>query len=274
MDMEKKMPNRIDQKFSELTAAGRKGLFPFLVAGQPDIPTTINLIQRFEQLGVSGVELGFPFTDPVADGPVIQNAFTQALEQGVTVAKILDAVRAARPKITIPLIAMISASIVYKIGPEIFIARAAQAGIDGFIIPDLSIEEAPGLAEKVTAHDLRLAMLVAPNTPCDRQEKIAKSAGGFLYYMSVAGITGERDQLPDDLPKKVTHLKQISGLPVLVGFGIKTPDQVRQVNSVADGSIVGSAIVRRIAQAKNRNQTPDQIVETASAYVAELMTGV
>jgi tryptophan synthase alpha chain len=268
------MANRIDLKFAELSAKGRKGLFPFLVAGQPDIATTISLIRRFEQLGVSGIELGFPFSDPVADGPVIQNAFTHAVEQGVTVAKILDAVREARPKITIPLIAMISASLVFKIGVKNFIARAAQAGIDGFIIPDLSLEEAPGLAEKVAAHDLRLVMLVSPNTPPERQEKIAKSASGFLYYMSVAGITGERDKLPDDLPKKVAHLKAISGIPVLVGFGIKTPDQVRQVNSVADGSIVGSAIVRRIAQAKDQGQTPDQIVETASAYVAELMTGV
>ncbi len=268
------MPNRIDQKFSELIAKKQKGLFPFLVAGQPDIATTINLIRRFEKLGVSGIELGFPFTDPVADGPVIQNAFSQALEHGVTVAKIFDAVREARPSVAIPLIAMISASIVYKIGPENFIARAAQAGIDGFIIPDLSIEEAPGLAQKVAAHNLRLAMLVAPNTPASRQEKIAQSASGFLYYMSVAGITGERDRLPEDLPKKVARLKEISGIPVLVGFGIKTPDQVRQVNAVADGTIVGSAIVRRITQAKDQNQTPDQIVETASAYVAELMTGV
>jgi tryptophan synthase alpha chain len=272
--MEKKMANRIDQKFSELTAHGRKGLFPFLVAGQPDVATTIHLIRRFEKLGVAGIELGFPFTDPVADGPVIQNAFSQALEHGVTVAKILDAVREARPTIAIPLIAMISASIVYKIGPEVFLARAAQAGIDGFIIPDLSIEEAPGLAQKVAAHDLRLAMLVAPNTPADRQEKIAKSASGFLYYMSVAGITGERDQLPDDLPKNVARLKSLSGIPVLVGFGIKTPAQVRQVNAVADGAIVGSAIVRRITQAKDQNQTPDQIVDTASTYIAELMTGI
>jgi tryptophan synthase alpha chain len=268
------MANRIDVKFAELSSKGRKGLFPFLVAGQPDIATTIKMIRQFETLGVSGVELGFPFTDPVADGPVIQNAFAQALEHGVTVAKVLEAIREARPAITIPIVAMISASIVYKIGVENFIARSAQAGIDGFIIPDLSLEEAPGLAEKVTAYDLKLAMLVSPNTPPVRQEKIAGSASGFLYYMSVAGITGERDQLPEDLPRKVAHLKAISGIPVVVGFGIKTPAQVRQVCAVADGAIVGSGIVRRIALAGEQGLQGEKLVEAVSAYVAELMTGV
>lgn len=268
------MSNRIDRKFAELAAKGKKGLFPFLVAGQPDVATTVRIIERLEALGAAGVELGFPFTDPVADGPVIQTAFTQALADGATVAGILQAVAAARPKISIPVIAMISASIVYKIGVDAFLARAAQAGIDGFIIPDLSLEEAPGIAEKVAARDLRLIMLVAPNTPPERQEKIARCASGFLYYMSVTGITGERESLPEDLVANVARLKKLAGIPVVVGFGIKTAPQVRQVCSVADGAIVGSAIVRRIAQAQEEGKDADGVVETVQKYVADLLTGL
>jgi len=268
------MANRIDQKFAELKATGRKGLFPFIVAGQPDVASTISIIQRMEKIGAAGVELGFPFTDPVADGPVIQTAFTQALADGVTVAKIFQALTAARPSIKIPIVAMISASIVYKIGVESFIKRAAQAGIDGFIIPDLSLEEAPAVAEKVAANDLRLAMLISPNTPDARQEKIAKIATGFLYYMSVTGITGERDKLPEDLVKKVAHLKSLSQTPVLVGFGIKTPQQVRQVCTVGDGAIVGSAIVRRITQGREQGQKSDRIIRQVEEYVSELLTGL
>jgi len=268
------MSNRIDQKFSELKSQGKKGLFPFLVAGQPDLDTTVRIIQRLEALGVAGVELGFPFTDPVADGPVIQSAFTQALENGATATKIFDALARVRSKISIPIVAMVSASIVYKIGTENFIRRSAKAGIDGFIIPDLSLEEAPGVAQLVSKEDLRLSMLVAPNTPADRQEHIARVATGFLYYMSVAGITGERDQLPADLPAKVERLKQLARVPVLVGFGIKTARQVRQVCEVADGAIVGSAIVRRIAQAGEEANNSDDVVHAAEEYVRDLLTGL
>ncbi len=267
------MTNRIDEKFAELKASGRKGLFPFLVAGQPDVATTINIIQRLEKIGAAGVELGIPFTDPVADGPVIQSAFTEALSEGVTVAKIFRAIAEARSTIRIPIVAMVSASIVYKIGVDAFLRRAAQAGIDGFIIPDLSLEEAPVVAEKVAGLDLRLAMLVSPNTPSERQERIAKVATGFLYYMSVTGITGERDRLPEDLVANVAKLKETSGIPVLVGFGIKTAAQVRQVCSVGDGAIVGSAIVRRIAQAKEQGKKQDEILRSVEDYVSELLTG-
>ncbi|MFA5864158.1 MAG: tryptophan synthase subunit alpha [Phycisphaerae bacterium] len=267
------MANRIDRKFSELSASGRKGLFPFLVAGQPDMKTTIQIIQRLEKVGIAGVELGFPFTDPVADGPVIQSAFTQAISDGITVATILNEIAKARSSIAIPIIAMVSASIVYKIGIDQFLSGSSQAGIDGFIIPDLSLEEAPIIADKAASKDLRLSMLISPNTPPARQERIAKTASGFLYYMSISGITGERDRLPDDLVKNVARIKEISRVPVLVGFGIKTAQQVRQVCTVADGAIVGSAIVRRIAQAKTEGKDSTGIVESVESYVVELMTG-
>ncbi len=266
--------NRIDAKFKELALSNRKGLFPFLVAGQPDMQTTIELIKQLEQIGVSGIELGFPFTDPVADGPVIQSAFTEALAKGITIAKIFNSLAKARNEITIPIVAMTSASIVYKIGIDTFLDKAKSAGFDGFIIPDLSLEEAPAIAGKIAKRDLRLSMLIAPTSPDERQRKIASIATGFLYYMSVAGITGERDKLPEDLPEHVRALKEISGLPVVVGFGIKTAEQVKLVCSVADGAIVGSAIVRRIAESQKQGYSGQQIIEAVTLYVKDLLSGI
>lgn len=268
------MVNRIDQRFNELASDGRKGLFPFLVAGQPDLKTTQELIKCLETLGVSGIELGFPFTDPVADGPVIQNAFTQALAQGSSVSGIMRAIGEIRSQVSIPIIAMVSASIVYRVGVDSFLEQAARAGFDGFIIPDLSLEEAPVIAEKVKKLDLRLILLVSPTSPEDRQELIARTATGFIYYMSIAGITGEREKLPEELPGNVKRLKALSGIPVLVGFGIKSPEQVRQVCRVADGAIVGSAIVRRIAESIEQGADRDQTLVWVEDYVRELMTGI
>ncbi len=264
--------NRIDEKFSELQSTGKKGLFPFLVAGQPDMETTTELIKQLERVGAAGIELGFPFTDPVADGPVIQSAFTEALKKSITVEKIFSGLADARAEISIPIVAMVSASIVYKIGVDKFLDKAKSAGFDGFIIPDLSLEEAPTIAEKVAQRDLRLAMLIAPTSPYERQRKIAQTATGFLYYMSVAGITGERDKLPEDLADNVAHLKEISGVPVIVGFGIKGPEQVKLVCSIADGAIVGSAIVRRITQAVEEEKPREQIIQIVSNFVSELIS--
>jgi tryptophan synthase alpha chain len=266
--------NRIDQKFSELSSNGSKGLFPFLVAGQPDLKTTQELIKRLEKLGVAGIELGFPFTDPIADGPVIQNAFTHALSNGITVAAIMQAIGEIRSQVSIPIIAMVSATIVYRIGIDNFLAQAARAGFDGFIIPDLSLEEAPAISEKIKKLDLRMVLLVSPTSPENRQQLIAKTATGFIYYMSIAGITGERDKLPEELPANVAHLKKLSGIPVLVGFGIKTPEHVRQVCNVADGAIVGSAIVRRITQSIEQGAEHAQMLSSVEDYVRELLTGL
>jgi len=266
--------NRIDAAFNELNENGRKGLFPFIVAGHPDLETTIRLIARFQELGASGIELGFPFTDPVADGPVIQTAFNHALDAGVTVEKIFDAFGKARDRIRIPLLAMVSVSIVFRIGVDAFLDRAGEAGFSGLIIPDLSLEEAATVKEKAEARDLRLAMLVSPTSPTGRQDRIAKTASGFIYYMSVAGVTGERTKLPPELADNVRRLKDVSGMPVLVGFGIKDPDQVRQVCSVADGAIVGSAFVRRITDAVAAGAPSEHVVDQLSLYLNDLLSGL
>lgn len=266
--------NRIDEKFSELARGGRKGMFPFLAAGQGGLDTTIDLILRFQQLGASGIELGFPFIDSIADGPVIRGGFGQALDTGVTTAKIFRALTDARDRITIPIVAMVSASIVYCIGAEKFLDSVRNAGIDAVLLPDLSLEEAGTIKEKAHARNLRFVMLVAPTSSIERQERIAQLATGFIYYMSVAGVTGERDVLPPELVENVRRLKELSGKPVLVGFGIKTAEQVRMVCSTADGAIVGSAFVRRIAESIKNNDDPSQLVRTVGDYLAELLSGL
>lgn len=266
--------NRIDETFAHLAQDGRKGLFPFLVAGQPDLETTIKLILRFQELGASGIELGFPFSDPVADGPVITGAFDAALAKGCTVQKIFQSLREAKDRITLSLIAMVSVSIVYRFGIDRFLDYARDAGMAGLIIPDLSLEEAQAVADKAAVRDLRLVMLVAPTSSHARQEQIARAATGFLYYMSVAGITGERDTLPADLVGNVRELKDLSGKPVVVGFGIKNPSQVRLVCSAADGVIVGSAFVRRISQAVEAGLSQDDLVDQVGNSLRELLSGL
>lgn len=266
--------NRIDEKLAELARNGRGGLFPFLAAGQGGLETTVNLILRFQQLGACGIELGFPFSDPVADGPVICGAFSTALEAGTTVRGVFDTVEQAKDQITIPMIAMVSVSIVYRVGITAFLDRARQVGFDGIIIPDLSLEEAPAVAEEVAKRDLKFVMLLAPTSSLERQQRIAKTATGFLYYMSVAGITGERDTLPPELAGNVRKLKELSAMPVLVGFGISSGEQVRSVCSVADGAIVGSAFVRRIAELLDSGADGDVIVDRAGQYLTELLSGL
>ncbi len=268
------MSNRIENKFAELKSANRKGLFPFLVAGQINLDFTIELIKSLQDVGVSGIELGFPFTDPIADGPVIQSAFTKALKGGTNIKEIFGALKRARSDISIPIVGMVSASIIYKIGRERFFDLAKDAGFDGFIIPDLSLEEADQVKSEIDKRNLCLAMLVAPTTPQERMEEIAVTASGFIYYISVTGITGEREKLPEELPQKVAKLKELSGLPILVGFGINRPDQVKMVCEIADGAIVGSAIVRRISQAEDDGKTEPEIITLIKDYTSELLTGI
>lgn len=207
---------------------------------------------------------------------MIQSSFTRALERNLHVDDIFHAISEARKTVTIPLVAMVSFSIVTRIGVEPFCKRAAAAGFDGLIIADLSLEEAPSVADIAARHDLRLVMLTAPTSAPERREQIARISTGFVYYMSVAGTTGERDKLPDDLVENVRQLKRAGGKPVVVGFGISKPHHVRSVCSVADGVIVGSAIVRRMLDAAPDPAKPDDkaVADAVEGFVRELMTGL
>lgn len=266
--------NRINRAFADLAARGRKGLLPFVTAGLPDLRTTQRILESLADLGVTAVELGFPYSDPIADGPVIQESFTRALHRGIRVREILAMVADFRKRSELPLLAMLSYSIVHRIGLQAFVRQAQAAGIDGLILPDLSLEEAPQTAQVVAEAGLCLPMLVSPVSPRQRREKIAATCSGFVYYMSVTGITGERRQLPPDLVENVRQLRESSGRPVVVGFGISAAEHVRLVCSAADGAIIGSALVRRIMEAMNGGADSDAVVKVATDAVRDWMTGL
>lgn len=266
--------NRIDQAMKELTDHGEKGLLPYLTAGLGGLETTERILQALAGLGVTAVELGFPYSDPIADGPTIQSSFTRVLEKGIRVREIFDMVARFRRNSGLPLLAMLSYSIVYRIGVDSFLKQAAAAGIDGLIIPDLSLEEAPRVACRITEAGLVLPMLVSPASPPERREKIAALSTGFVYYMSVTGITGERNQLPPELVSNVRRLRQASGRPVIVGFGISTAEHVRRVCAEADGTIIGSALVRRIMETQDAGGDTEAVVKVATEAVRDWMTGL
>lgn len=263
------MANRIDISLS----SGPAGLWPFLAAGYPSIDATAELLRAMGRQPIRGVEVGFPFSDPIADGPVIQQAFSETLAKGVRIRQVFDMVAAVRGEVECPLLAMVSASIVYRLGVAEFVEHAKGAGFDGLIVPDLSLEEAPSLATVLKGANLGLSMLIAPTTSADRQRRIAETASGFLYYVSVQGTTGERSALPADLGEQVGRLKKATGCRVLVGFGISSPEHVREVCTFADGAIVGSAIVRRIGWLISEGRSQAEIVDETTRFIGLLAGG-
>jgi tryptophan synthase alpha chain len=235
-----------------LRAAGRKSFMPFITAGDPDPAFTTRLIETIASAGADLIEIGFPFSDPIADGPVVQASYTRALDRGLKVAQVFDCIRAAR--VDIPLVGMASYTLIHRKGPAAFLDAAKSAGLSGLIVPDLPIEEAEALAKLSAERDLKLVLLVTPLTPPERAVRIAKLSTGFLYCVSVSGITGERDRLPEELAGRLNWLRSQSSIPLCVGFGVSRPEQVRQLREVADGVIVGSAIVRKLERVRDDNR--------------------
>jgi tryptophan synthase alpha chain len=266
--------NRIDSLFSRLRAEGRRALMPFITAGDPDLATTAALITEIVARGAHMVEVGIPYSDPIADGPVISASYTRALKKGVKLASIVQTLRTLRAEtshgaLTVaPLVTMVSYAIVLRHGLDRYLSEAAAAGIDGLIVPDLPIEESAELCCRVRGHDLRLSQLITPTTPRDRALRIAESTTGFIYYVSVAGITGERSNLPSELAENVAWLRGQTALPICIGFGISRPEHVRALAPVADGLIVGSAIVRRLAEIGNRPK--NEVVQDIGQFVGAL----
>jgi tryptophan synthase alpha chain len=262
--------NRLRTAFASPATAGRGGLLPYVTAGYPDLVTTVEILRRIDPACCRCVELGIPFSDPIADGPVIQASFARALAAGFRVDDLFAALRRCRDEIAVPLVAMLSYSIVYRRGPQAFVREAREAGFDGVIVPDLALEEADDLAALAGAADCPLVLMVAPTSPAERRRRIAAISEPFIYYQSVAGVTGERAALPADLVEQVRALRNESGKPVCVGFGISRPEQVAAVCDVADGAIVGSAIVRRMTAAIERGDEPGQIAEAVRAFIDDL----
>ena len=260
----------IKETFAAARSAGRLALMPFLAAGYPSLDATAALLPALQECGANLIEIGFPFSDPVADGPIIQEAFTYALSKKVKVADVFATVRASRQRVSIPMMGMLSYSIVFRYGVGRFVADARAAGLDGLIIPDLPPPEAQKICETIWAGGLETSLLVAPTTAPARRAEIARLSSGFVYYLSVSGITGERDRLPANLVENVCALKQLTDRPVCVGFGISKPQHVQMLHGVADGAIVGSAVIRRIKD--HIGAEPEQIAEAVSKYLSDLKT--
>jgi tryptophan synthase alpha chain len=246
--------SRIEAVFSRTAHEQRMALMPFLMAGDPDLSATAEVLLSLQANGADIVELGIPYTDPLADGPVIQAAAFRALAQKTTPAKVIEMLADLKDQLSMPVILFTYTNPLLNRGPERFFAEAAAAGAAGLVVPDLPLEEAERLSPLAATFGLDLVLLVAPTTPQNRMKRIAESSRGFTYLVSVTGVTGERVKLQDRVATLVSDLKACSSRPVAVGFGISGPDQVLQVKQWgADGAIVGSALVKRIAAASPGN---------------------
>ncbi|MFM1901373.1 MAG: tryptophan synthase, alpha subunit [Cyanobacteriota bacterium] len=247
----KAMPcSAITARFQTLKAEGRMALMPFLMAGDPNLDVTADVLLSLQDNGADLVELGIPYSDPLADGPVIQASAYRALGSGTTPGKVLEMLQRLKGRLTIPVILFTYSNPLLNRGPERFFAEAAAAGAAGLVIPDLPLEEAERLSPLAAQQGLDLVLLVAPTTPAERMARIASASRGFTYLVSVTGVTGERANLEGRVASLVESLKGCCSIPVAVGFGISGPDQVIQVKQWgADGAIVGSALVKRIAAA-------------------------
>jgi len=239
--------SRLDRTFAGLRGRNGKALIAYIMAGDPTLHDTERLVLELEQAGADMIELGVPFSDPIADGPVIQRAAERALRNGASLRKILPMVKTLRNKTQIPLIFMAYYNTIHAFGPERFCREAVAAGVDGVIVPDMPPDEAGPLEEPAAETGLQLIFLVAPTSTAERRSYVVRRSQGFVYYVSLTGITGATLSNLTDVRANVEKIRKISTIPVAVGFGVATPDDAAKVGAIADGVIVGSAIVKRIA---------------------------
>lgn len=263
------MSNRIDLKFKELRKKRQKALITYITAGDPNLELTYELVLKLEQSGADIIELGVPFSDPLADGQVIQAASARALKSGTSLAKVLDLVRILRGMTQIPISLLSYYNPIYKYGVRQFVKDASFVGVDGVIIPDLPPEEAKELKYEADAKKLATIFLLAPTSTTTRIRLISRASSGFIYYVSLTGITGMRSNLEESLAESIRQIRLITNKPVGVGFGISTKEHVHQVTTIADAAIVGSAIVNLMA----KHQKEDKLVDTIGNFVATLSSG-
>jgi tryptophan synthase alpha chain len=264
--------SNVDLLFQNLRQAGRKAFMPFVTAGDPDLEFTAEVIRELDRRGCSMCEVGIPYSDPIADGPVIQASYTRALAKKIKLADIMGMLGRVSHDVKMPLVTMVSYAIVYRYGLQQYVAQAQAAGVSGAIVPDLLVEESGELAAVCKAADFNLIQLVTPTTPRQRAVRIARSSTGFLYYVSVTGITGERTELPTSLTDNVAWLRTQSDLPICIGFGISQPEHVKLLAPAADGLIVGTAIVRRVAEAENKRRP--EVLKDVGEYAASLLAAL
>ena len=241
--------SRLADTFARLRAAGRPGLVTYVTAGDPDLARTAGILRALERGGADVLEVGVPFSEPLADGPVIQRATERALAAGSTLPKVLDLLASLRAELRVPVVIFSYANPILRFGVERFADRAVEAGVDGVLVLDLPIEEAGGFHAVMAARAIDTILLLSPTTSDDRLRQAAQMGRGFLYAISRLGVTGARDRIADGAHDMVDRIRRVSDLPVALGFGISKPEHVREVGQWADAAVVGSALVNVIAEA-------------------------
>ena len=242
--------SRISEKFKQLKKLGQKALITYITAGDPSLAVTEKLVYELERAGADIIELGVPFSDPLADGPVIQASHARALEKDVSLDGVLKLVKKVRASLKVPVVLMLSYNLILKYGLDAFVRDSGAAGVDGIITPDLSVEESGKLRDMPGSIDT--IFIVSPTSSDERIKAISRVSSGFIYLVSLTGITGARRALPSDIENNVSRIRALTDKPVAVGFGISNPSQVLEITRFSDGVIVGSAIVKVIADHKGR----------------------
>ena len=256
--------NRIEKTFKKLKKESRKAFIPYIMSGDPNLEATERFVIELEECGADIIELGVPFTDPLADGPTIQRASERALKEGITLKKVIAFVEDIRQRIKIPLVLMTYYNPVFKYGNEAFVKEAGRVGVDGVIIPDLIPDEAGDFIKTAREYGLDTIFLLAPTSTEDRIKKVVRASTGFIYYVSITGITGARLSLEDSIMESINNIRNLTDKPVAIGFGVSTPEEAKAVSGLADGVIVGSAIVKRL------NESHGDIKE----YIQELRRAI
>jgi tryptophan synthase alpha chain len=263
-------PTRISKRFAALREFGELGIIAYITAGDPSLDATRKFVLALADAGADVIELGIPFSDPLADGPTIQRASERALKAGTTLAQVIDLVREIRKFSEVPIVLFSYYNPVLQLGLEKFAATAASAGADGVLITDLTPEESDHYRQVLAAHHLDTIFLGAPTSTEDRLAKIATVSSGFLYLISRTGVTGAKDALPDDLPALLRRARHVTQLPIAVGFGISLPGHVSVLGGLADAAVVGSALVAEIEKATAANPTPAAIEAAVTALAVRL----
>ncbi len=260
----------VSEHFQALKKAGRCALIPFITAGDPDLATTETALKILDEAGADFIELGVPYSDPLADGPTIQAAATRALGRGVTLDKVLDIVKRVSPEIAAPIILFTYYNPIFYRGVAAFMAEVAQAGVKGLVIPDLPLEESQAVLDEAAKHGLELTLLIAPTSPHERIQAIATACQGFIYLVSVTGVTGARTSVASRVEELLPKLRSVTDKPIGVGFGVSEASQAKTLKEWgADGVIVGSAVVKRLAEG-----TPEQGLKAIAEFCQDLKTAI
>jgi tryptophan synthase alpha chain len=259
--------NRIATKFQDLQNFGRKGFIPFVTAGDPDLETSLSIVLKLAEMGADVIELGVPFSDPMADGPTIQRSSQRALEGGTTLSDVLELAAQFRKNSDVPIVLFSYFNPILRFGIEQFIDTAKASGIDGVLLTDVIEDEAQAISNRFSENDIDLISLIAPTTTDERLEKICENAKGFIYAVSRAGVTGTQETTSSAAKTLVSRARKFTDLPIAVGFGISTADQIAEVWQYADAAVVGSAIVAEIEHASAGNLA----VNTVEEFIAKLL---